>query len=321
MGLSQVKKVLIYFDDEHRDNSLELLSVASKIYPNEKISIHALNPSNHNQELIGRVHTIINCHSHTIVPYDYGNLTQWIADLQNTHTYNCILFPSSMNGRIIAPRVAMRLHVGLVADITDIQFNHGKLEIIRPAYGGKIMAAIECLKEPIMMTVRQNVFSQQAYDSVVSEVIEFQFKDFKLNQIKCVKRVDKNDLTQDIRQSKILISGGYGIEKNFNQIYELASELKAQVSASRKIVDLGVVSRKIQVGQSGKTVSPVLYIALGISGSTQHIEGLRNIETIISVNLDENAALNSIADIVVVGDAIEFTHRLTQIIKKERKGS
>jgi electron transfer flavoprotein alpha subunit len=316
-----MKRVLIYFDYDHHENSLELLSVAKKIYPTESLLIHAVNPSNQNHVLMGRVNSIINCHTHVIDPYDYGNMTQWIADLHQTYDYHCILFPSSKNGRIIAPRVAMRLHVGLVADITDIQFNNGKLEIIRPAYGGKIMAAIECLKEPMMMSVRQNVFSQNDYVSVETDVIEYAFKDFKTNPMKCINRVDKNDLIQDIRESKILVSGGYGIVENFNQIYELANELKAHVSASRKIVDHGVVSRKIQVGQSGKTVSPDLYIALGISGSTQHIEGLRNIETIISVNSDEYAPLNSIADIVVLGDAIEFTNQLIQIIKKERKGS
>lgn len=321
MGLSQMKKVLIYFDYDHSENSLELLSVASKIYPNETFSIDAINPSNENQSLVGKVNTIYNCHTHKIDPYEYGTMAQWMVDLHLANNYHCILFPSCTHARVIAPRVAMRLEVGLVADITDIQFNHGKLEIIRPAYGGKIMAAIECLREPIMMSVRQNVFNQPIISSIKSQIIEYQFNEYTSNQIKFVNRVNKHDLIQDIRSSKILVSGGHGIEKDFNQIYELATELKAQVSASRKIVDQGLVSRKIQVGQSGKTVSPDLYIALGISGSTQHIEGLRNIETIISVNIDEQAPLNSIADIVVVGDANDFAKQLIQIIKKERKGS
>lgn len=315
-----MKKVLIYFDADSYENSLELLGVAAKIYPHEPYTIHALNISNQNQDLVGVVETIINCHNYAIDPYDHVNITKLITAINKKYEYQCILFPSSKNGRLIAPRVAMRMHVGLVADITDIQINDGKLEIIRPAYGGKIMAAIECLKEPMMMSVRQNVFSKVSRVKLESEVIDFTFNDSELNKIKYLNKVDKNDLIQDIRQSKVLISGGFGIVENFNQIYEFANLLNAHVSASRKIVDHGVASRKIQVGQSGKTVSPELYFALGISGSTQHIEGLRNIETIVSVNTNEFAPLNSIADVVVLGDAIEFINRLVKLIKNEKQG-
>ncbi len=315
-----MKRVLIYFDQDYRENSLELLAVVAKIYPHETCLVHALNVSNDNQALIGNVDVIVNCNDHIIDPYDYVNITNLVAELNNAYQYQCILFPSSRHGRLIAPRVAMRIHVGLVADITDIQINNNKLEIIRPAYGGKIMASMECLKEPIMMSVRQNVFSRVDKEKIETKIINLKLNNNK-NLMKCIKRVDKNDLIQDIRQSDLLVSGGYGIVKNFNQIYELANLLNGHVSASRKIVDDGVAPRKIQVGQSGKTVSPRVYIALGISGSTQHIEGLRNIETIISVNTNEDAPLNSIADVVVHGDATEFTKRLVEIIKKERKGS
>ncbi len=312
-----MKRVLIYFDYEQSENSLELIGVASRIYPNDEIIIDAINQSNKNEELNNKVNTIINC---TLDAYDYINITKLIEEVHAKYNYQCILFPSSKHGRIIAPRVAMRLHLGLVADITDIQINNGKLEIIRPAYGGKIMASIECTKETLMMSVRQNVFKQNSYPNRISDIENIKLIDYVPNQIKLIGKVEKKDLVQDIRQSDVLVSGGYGIVENFNQIYALADLLDGHVSASRKIVDHGVVSRKIQVGQSGKTVSPRLYIALGISGSTQHIEGLRNIETIVSVNSDEYAPLNSIADVVVLGDAVEFTNRLIDKIKKERKG-
>lgn len=312
-----MKRVLIYFDHEQIENSLELIGVAARIYPQDECIIDALNTSNKNEDLVDKVNTIMNC---TLDAYDYINITTLIKELHAKYHYQCILFPSSKHGRIIAPRVAMRLHLGLVADITDIQINNGKLEIIRPAYGGKIMASIECIKDTLMMSVRQNVFKVNAYPIRTSKIENIEVMDYRPNPIKLVSKVEKKDLVQDIRQSEILVSGGYGIVENFNQIYELAGLLNAHVSASRKIVDHGVASRKIQVGQSGKTVSPKLYIALGISGSTQHIEGLRNIETIISVNTSEYAPLNSIADVVVLGDALDFTHRLIDKINKERKG-
>jgi electron transfer flavoprotein alpha subunit len=315
-----MKRVLIYFDYEHIENSLELIGVASRIYPSDEYTIDAINLSNQNECLIDRVNTII--HSTLMLDaYDYINITKLIEELHANTNYQCILFPSSRHGRIIAPRVAMSLHLGLIADITDIQINNGKLEIIRPAYGGKIMASIECVKDTLMMSVRENVFKSNTYPKRISSVVEVELKAYQPNQIKLLSKVEKKDLVQDIRQSEILVSGGYGIVENFNQIYALAELLDGHVSASRKIVDHGVVSRKIQVGQSGKTVSPKLYIALGISGSTQHIEGLRNIETIISVNTSEYAPLNSIADVVVLGDAVDFTNRLIDKINKERKGS
>ena len=313
-----MNRVLIYFDHESIQNSLELCGVVSRIYPQNNVRIDAINVSNLNDGLIGHVDTILNVKNNIDV-YDYRNIAQLIMDVHNKNPYQCILFPSSKHGRVLAPRVAMGLHLGLVADITDVQMIDGRCEIIRPAYGGKIMASIECLKETLMVSVRENIFSldHRTFETKIEQV---EVKHLMLSRVKCVSKIEKNERVQDIRQSDILVSGGYGILKNFNRIYELADLLDGHVSASRKIVDEGLVSRKIQVGQSGKTVSPKLYIALGISGSTQHIEGLRNIETIISVNTNEFAPLNYISDVVVLGDAVEFTNRLIEKINKERKG-
>lgn len=312
-----MNRVLIYFDQENAQNSLELCAVVQRIYPRDEVIIEALTVAQDNR-LLGYVDTILEVNS--LDAYDAMNMSKVIKDLHNQNPYQCILFPSSKNGRMIAPRVAMSLHLGLVADITDLQMVDGRCEIIRPAYGGKIMASIECLKETLMMSVRENVFSLENIKLVNTSIKTIEVSHNLNSRIKCVSKVEKNESVQDIRKSDILVSGGFGILKNFNQLYELADLLGAHVSASRKIVDEGLVSRKVQVGQSGKTVSPKLYLALGISGSTQHIEGLRNIETIISVNNNEFAPLNYISDVVVLGDALDFTNRLIEKINKERKG-
>jgi len=120
----------------------------------------------------------------------------------------------------------------------------------------------------------------------------------------------------DIRDSEILVSGGGGVLEQFSRLHDLSQVLHAQVAASRRVVDDGVASRKIQVGQSGKTVSPRLYLALGINGSTQHMEGLKNVEHLIAVNTNIDAPLCSQADVVVEGDAIEFIDRLLERIKR-----
>ena len=313
-----MKRALIYFDQESVQNSLELCAVLHRIYPRDEVVIEALNVSSHNDCLMGYVNTMLEVDG--LESYDYCNITKLIKDLHNQDAYQCILFPSSKHGRIIAPRVAMALHCGLVADITALKVVDGKCEIIRPAYGGKIMAAIECLNETLMMSVRENVFSIDDFEPVNTKIKTLEVTNLIPKRVKLVSKIEKNESVQDIRKSDILVSGGFGILKNFNQLYELADLLGGSVSASRKIVDEGLVSRKVQVGQSGKTVSPKLYLALGISGSTQHIEGLRNIETIISVNTSEFAPLNYISDVVVLGDALEFTNRLIEKIIKERKG-
>ncbi|MDP2813580.1 MAG: electron transfer flavoprotein subunit alpha/FixB family protein, partial [Erysipelotrichaceae bacterium] len=214
---------------------------------------------------------------------------------------------------------SMRLHVGLVADVTAIEHQNGNLEMVRPAFSGKIMAGIVNKgRLPIMMSVRQNVFNYNSDESKNTEKIEFLPTNIQPSTIQLLDSKEK-ERSLDIRDSEILISGGGGVQDNFHCLDMLAQQLDAQVSASRRIVDSGLASRRIQVGQSGKTVSPRLYIALGIYGSLQHIEGLNNVENIISVNIDKDAPICSLSDIVVVGDAVEFIERLVKKIKNNRK--
>jgi len=115
-----------------------------------------------------------------------------------------------------------------------------------------------------------------------------------------------------------LISGGGGVLEHFDRLQDLSEAMHAQVSASRRLVDSGVASRRIQVGQSGKTVSPRLYIALGIDGSLQHMEGLKNVEHLIAVNTNKDAPICSLADVVIAGDAVEFIDRLLERIERTK---
>jgi len=204
----------------------------------------------------------------------------------------------------------------LVADVTDIEVHDGVIEMIRPAYSGKLMAQIVSTGHgPLMMTVRAGVFQLKNVELKQPKRTTLQGKPAQASRILLLKTKDKT-VVEDIRDSKILISGGGGVLDHFSRLQELASVLHAQVSASRRVVDSGVVHRKIQVGQSGKTVSPKLYIALGISGSVQHIEGLKNVETILAVNTNKNAPICSLATLVVEGDAVEFIDKLINKIKQ-----
>jgi electron transfer flavoprotein alpha subunit len=308
-----MKKILIYCDTKPEDLSCV---GAVELMVDEEVSLTAIGYKEHCPSGNSVYDEILLIDDHKVMPYDTMNLCDLITENHQEKKYDIILFPSTQLGRILAPRVAIALHVGLVADVTDLHLNHGIIEMIRPAYSGKLLAHIEALGTgPLMMSVRPGVFQPKAVQLKSTNIRELHGYQPKPSQIILLQTRLKPS-TEDIRDSKILISGGGGVLEHFDHLEELATLLNAQVSASRRVVDSGIVSRRIQVGQSGKTVSPKLYIALGISGSVQHIEGLKNVETIIAVNTNKNAPICSLATLVVEGDAVDFIDKLSTKIKK-----
>jgi electron transfer flavoprotein alpha subunit len=310
-----MKKILVFLDG-NQPNDLSLLGACELMVEDQNFEITAIGTQDNvptTDSVYDYVIIIDNPHIHS---YDTMNLTEFLKEIHFQHHYDIILFSASPIGRILAPRLAIALHTGLVADVTDIKLNQGVIEMIRPAYSGKLMAQIVSLGDgPIMMSVRPGVFKPsqtQIKKTTITYLDEYHSKPSRLRLIETHVKTK----TEDIRDSRVLISGGAGIIDDFDRLQDLASALHAQVSASRKVVDAGKVKRKIQVGQSGKTVSPKLYIALGISGSVQHIEGLKNVETIIAVNTDKLAPICSLAHIVVEGDALEFIEKLLHKIEK-----
>jgi electron transfer flavoprotein alpha subunit len=313
-----MKRCLIYLDYDNIQNSIDLLGVAEKMYGEGQYLAWAVCLNQDGREAAGKFDHVIRIMDSRINGYDLLNLTGCIAALQETHTFDSILIPATQTGRMLAPRLSMRLHVGLVADVTAIGHHGDELEMVRPAFGGRIMAGIVNRgRVPVMMSVRQNVFSHEALEVKDTQYSDHHPAEVRPGQIELVGTKEKEP-SQDIRDSEVLISGGGGVHGNFKDLEVLAEELGGQVAASRRVVDSGIASRRIQVGQSGKTVSPRLYIALGIYGSLQHIEGLRNVEHIISVNTNKDAPLSSLSDIVVEGDAVTFIEKLVQKIRSRR---
>jgi electron transfer flavoprotein alpha subunit len=313
-----MNRSLIYFDEEDFQNSIDLLEVVNQIYKDSEHETYAVcfncNP--------GAVHEqfdyLIAAQDERIKNYDIINITNCIEELQYIYDFDSILIPATYLGRMLAPRLAMRLRVGLVADVTAIEHNNGSVEMVRPAFSGKVLAGIinrNC--KPIMMSVRPNVFAHTLDCSKKTKTINFHPVSLEPSKIKLLETREK-EKAKDIRESEVLISGGGGVIENFDHLNLLADELNAMISASRKLVDSGIATRSIQVGQSGKTVSPKLYIALGIYGSLQHIEGLKNALNIISVNINKDAPICSLSDIVVEGDAFEFIDKLVEKIRKNR---
>jgi len=313
-----MNRCLIFLDNDNIQNSIDLLEVANRIYDAKEYETIGISINHLCEDAIGKFDVIIHVNDKNIHDYHQVVITDIVEKLHKEYSFDSILIPATYYGRMFAPRLSMRLHAGLVADVTEIHNDGEKLEMVRPAFNGKIMAGIIKQGEgPIMMSVRQNVFTYTEEQIKKTTIRNYEPNVINKSKMKLLS-VQVKSQSLDIRESEVLISGGGGTLEKFDHLDLLAKEMNAQVSASRRIVDSGIASRNIQVGQSGKTVSPKLYIALGISGSTQHIEGLKNVKDIISVNTNRHAPICSLSDMVIEGDAIEFVSKLVNKIKSEK---
>jgi len=228
-------------------------------------------------------------------------------------------------GRSLIPRVAVELTTGLTADCTglEIQQGTGHLAQTRPAFGGNIMATILCTRHrPQMATVRHKVMRALPPDEGrTGEIIEIQPLDEDLTSRSTVlKSIEEALETINIAEADIIVSGGRGMRgpENFSILFELAKVLGGAVGASRSAVDAGWVPYAYQVGQTGKTVQPKLYIACGISGAIQHLVGMQSSDMIIAVNKDPEAPIFKVATYGLVGDLFEIVPRLTKEINARR---
>ncbi|MEA3469378.1 MAG: electron transfer flavoprotein subunit alpha [Thermodesulfobacteriota bacterium] len=253
----------------------------------------------------------------------YGTV---LTDLIKVHQPEVVLAGATAIGRSFIPGVANTLGAGLTADCTqlDIRADDGALLQTRPAFGGNIMATIVCpSSRPQMSTVRPKVMKELEYDgNRVGEIVEVTMDPARLqSKVRVLESVLSENDDVNIQESDILVGGGRGLdsEKGFELIRELAASLNGSVSASRAVVDSGWIGYPHQVGQTGKTVAPKLYIACGISGAIQHVAGMQSSETIVAINRDENASIFDVADFGIVGDLFEVLPKLISKIEGRRK--
>jgi len=236
-----------------------------------------------------------------------------------------ILMGATTNGRSFAPRVAASLQTGLTADCTVLRVNSetGLLEQTRPAFGGNLMATIICpYHRPQMATVRPKVFKPLPADEnkkgAVIRLYPQAPKKLRLRKLSMIKAAAEGISLAD---ADIIVAAGRGIgsAKNIHLVEELASLLGAAVGSSRPLVDSGWIPYKHQVGQTGKTVGPKLYIACGISGAIQHLAGMSSAETIVAINSDPEAPIFQIAHYALIGDCTEILPELISQIKKQKE--
>lgn len=256
---------------------------------------------------------------YTTEPYVHA-----FVEIINKYKPEICLFGATAIGRDMAPRVSARVHTGLTADCTKLEINPEDkgLMMTRPAFGGNIMATILCPEHrPQMSTVRPGVMQKlPVVEGATAEIIKESIADLKdhvnVEILEVVKSVSDKI---DIQDAKILVSGGRGMgcPENFGILQDLADVLGATVASSRACVDAGWVEKDIQVGQTGKTVRPNLYIACGISGAIQHLAGMEESDLIVAINKDETAPIMSVADFGIVGDVTKIVPLLTEALKRE----
>ena len=227
------------------------------------------------------------------------------------------LIGATANGRDLAPRIASSLQAGLTADCTELSINEdGKLAATRPTFGGSLMATILSRKVPQMATVRPKVFQKPENNTENKsdvKTIEIDLSSVS-SKIKELNFMPKTLDVSSIEDAQIIVAAGKGIKtaEEFKQIEELASLLGGKAAASRGLVDKGICKADIQIGQTGKTVAPKIYIACGISGAIQHIEGMKGAQTIVAINKDADAPIFKIADYKIVGDLTEIIPALIE---------
>ena len=236
-----------------------------------------------------------------------------------------MLIGATNNGRDLGPRVSCRLHTGLTADCTalDIDEETGNVAWTRPAFGGNLMATIICPNHrPQIGTVRPGVFKKgdvtAANAEIITEDIHVADDQIRTQVIELIKEMGGENV--DLEGAEIIVSGGRGVggPEGFDTIKALADTLGATVGASRAAVDAGWIAHAHQVGQTGKTVGPKLYIACGISGAIQHLAGMSGSDVIVAVNKDPDAPIFDVADYGVVGNLFEVLPVLVDEIKKVR---
>jgi electron transfer flavoprotein alpha subunit len=259
----------------------------------------------------------------------YGRI---LSDLVSEHTPRIVLFGATIIGRDLAPRVASATRSGLTADCTDLQIsnvNYLRKEYtdlllqIRPAFGGNIIATIITPDNPVQMaTVREGVMEMHpAEHPVAGPVTRIPYVADPVDELLAIVEQHHEENRVNLKAAPVIVAGGYGLgtRENFRMIYDLAHALGGEVAGSRAAVDAGFVGPDRQVGQTGVTVRPRLYIAVGISGAIQHRAGMQESNKIIAINSDPDAPIFGVAHYGIVGDATEIIPRFIEVYRNKLK--
>lgn len=248
--------------------------------------------------------------------------TSAYADLFVEYANECgadhIIFSNTAMGKDLAPKVAVKLDAGITVDVVALEYEGENITASRPVYAGKALVDVKVNSAKKVFTLRPNVFAAGDASEAKAEV---EIKEAASPDLSAkVVEVKKSEGKLDVAEADIIVSGGRGLKaaEHFNLVEELADSLGAAVGASRAVVDAGWRPHSEQVGQTGKTVSPTLYVACGISGAIQHLAGMRSSKYIVAINKDKEAPIFQVADYGITGDVFEVLPVLTEEIKKAK---
>jgi electron transfer flavoprotein alpha subunit len=313
-------------DGEIRKVSHEVVTAARSLADALGTEVHAVvlggSGSGNGADALGRfgADRVFVGESDAFQRYSAEGFTAVIARFVEEHGCDALLFPASSMGRDLAPRVAARLGVGYAADCVAVEVKGGGIEVTRPEYAGKLLATAAPTAKPVVLSLRPNVFLpvENAKGGQV-ETLDVSVNEADFGAIVREIRAGAAE-KMDVGEAAVVVSGGRGMQSpdNFHLLEELAAAFggKAAVGASRAVVDAGWRPHGEQVGQTGKTVSPTLYIAVGISGAIQHLAGMRTSRYIVAINKDPEAPIFKVADYGIVGDLFEILPRMTEEVRK-----
>jgi electron transfer flavoprotein alpha subunit len=311
---------------EIRKVSLELLSQARIIADKTGEPLVAVIPGSGISELAAKVapygaDKVILIDDEKLADYTTGAYTSALNKLIRKEEPQAVLLGNTAVGKDLAPRLAQRLGVGMASDCTGMETDDANfLSFKRPIYGGKAFAEVTANARPVLATIRPNTVPLAAPDAsrkaeIVNETADIDAADLRAIVKEIALAVSARP---ELIEADIIISGGRGMKgpENYKILEECADVIGAAVGASRAAVDAGWIEQKFQVGQTGKTVSPTLYIACGISGAIQHLAGMGSSKVIVAINKDEEANIFTLADYGIVGDLFEIVPLLTEEFKK-----
>ncbi len=241
--------------------------------------------------------------------FDENYHAKIFTQIAQKYSPRIVLIGATVQGKQIAPYTSVKLNTGLTADCTDLNIGDNYLLLsTRPTFGGKLTADIYCKTFPQMATVHQNTFKAIKKENQIDVIYDWIDIDKIENKITKINSIKKIISSKDINTAQIIVSGGMGACKDngFTLIYELAQRLNAAVAGSRSAFEKGYITKSQQIGQTGKTVAPDLYIAVGISGAAQHLAGIKNSGKIIAINEDKNAPIFNHADVGIVGNLFDI---------------
>ena len=330
MNIADYKGVWVFAEQregELQKVSLELLGEGRRVADELGVKLTALLLGNNIEDLATTLakhgaDEVLVADDKNLEHYTTDAYTKVICDLPNERKPGILFVGATFIGRDLGPRIAARLTTGLTADCTsiEVEVENGALLATRPAFGGNLMATIACPDHrPQMATVRPGVFAKIDTDgsNCKLEKVEVNLtdSDVRTKVLEIVKA--KKDII-DIAEADFIVSGGRGVgsKENFKLLEELAKALEGTVAGSRAAVESGWIDGAYQVGQTGKTVRPQIYIACGISGAIQHVAGMQDSDLIIAVNKDDSAPIMKIADYAIVGDLTKVVPELIAQVKE-----